>query len=466
MTQSQTTAPSLLGLEEDGRDLFGLAAHKLNTPLACIRGFVSTLLQRGEQLDTETVQQFLQLVLTQTDRLQGLVRDFLLLARVNGGIEALARPFRPRDVLLALVDDLSEEGVRVRFAGAADAELVGDAELVKLALRPLVENGLAYGPRLGMVTVTVAAGPERSRWEVHDGGSRLTNERINQLFRPFTRSDEPVERRRARADAGPLLRRGARRHRGGARRRAGHGLLDRGAGPRRRGGTGVSEASERDGNPTRVLVVDDHSVTRHGVVLLCTAAEGVEVIGEAADGNEAIERVGELLPDVVLMDVDMPRRDGISATKQIRQDHPNVGVVVLTVHEDQETIFEAIKAGASGYLPKSATLDDIRSAVKAVAAGGSFLDPVQARKLLHQFNRYADETKAAADIYYLLTGREREILALLAEGLTSRQIASQLVISERTVNTHIGNIYRKLHVNNRVDAVREAMRIRLVEPPR
>ena len=151
---------------------------------------------------------------------------------------------------------------------------------------------------------------------------------------------------------------------------------------------------------------------------------------------------------------------------ELARDDPAVGVVVLTVHEDQETIFEAIKAGASGYLPKSATLDDIRSAVKAVAAGGSFLDPVQARKLLHQFNRYADETKAAADIYYLLTGREREILALLAEGLTSRQIASQLVISERTVNTHIGNIYRKLHVNNRVDAVREAMRIRLVEPPR
>jgi signal transduction histidine kinase len=205
MTQSQTTAPSLLGLEEDGRDLFGLAAHKLNTPLACIRGFVSTLLQRGEQLDTETVQQFLQLVLTQTDRLQGLVRDFLLLARVNGGIEALARPYRPRDVLLTLVDELSEEGVRVRFAGAVDAELVGDAELVKLALRPLVENGLAYGPRLGMVTVTVTATPERSRWEVHDGGSRLTNERISQLFRPFTRSDEPVERRGAGAGLGLTL---------------------------------------------------------------------------------------------------------------------------------------------------------------------------------------------------------------------------------------------------------------------
>jgi two-component system NarL family response regulator len=217
---------------------------------------------------------------------------------------------------------------------------------------------------------------------------------------------------------------------------------------------------------TRVMVVDDHAVTRHGVVLLCNAAEGIEVVGEASDGQEAIERITKIMPDVVLMDVDMPRRDGISATREIRQLHPSIGVVVLTVHEDQETIFDAIKAGASGYLPKSSSLDEISRAIKAVAAGGSFLDPVQARKLLHQFNRYADETKAAADIYYLLTGREREILALLAEGLTSRQIASQLVISERTVNTHIGNIYRKLHVNNRVDAVREAMRIRLVEPPR
>ena len=209
MTQSQTTAPSLFGLEEDGRDLFGLAAHKLNTPLACIRGFVSTLLQRGEQLDTDTVQQFLSLVLTQTDRLQGLVRDFLLLARVNGGIEALARPFRPRDVLLNLVDDLGTEGitegVRVRFAGDVDSEAIGDAELVKLALRPLVENGLTYGPRLGMVTVTVIAGPEHTNWEVHDGGSRLTNERISQLFRPFTRSDEPVERRGSGAGLGLTL---------------------------------------------------------------------------------------------------------------------------------------------------------------------------------------------------------------------------------------------------------------------
>ena len=204
MTQSPM-APSLLGLEEDGRDLFGLAAHKLNTPLACIRGFVSTLLQRGDQLDQETVQQFLQLVLTQVDRLQGLVRDFLLLARVSGGIEALRRPFRPRDVLLTLIDDLGTEGVRVQPAGDVDVELIGDAELVRMALRPLVENGLAYGPRLGMVTVTVTIVPDGSRWEVHDTGTRLSNEAISNLFRPFIRSDEPIERRGSGAGLGLTL---------------------------------------------------------------------------------------------------------------------------------------------------------------------------------------------------------------------------------------------------------------------
>lgn len=205
MTQSHTTAPSLLGLEEDGRDLFGLAAHKLNTPLACIRGFVQTLLQRGDQLDSETIQQFHQLVLTQVDRLQGLVRDFLLLARVSGGIEALTRPFQPNEVLLNLIDDLGTEGVRVESGGDVETEIMGDAELVRMALRPLVENGLVYGPRLGMVTVTVTASGERSRWEVHDAGRRLSSEAMSNLFRPFIRSDEPIERRGSGAGLGLTL---------------------------------------------------------------------------------------------------------------------------------------------------------------------------------------------------------------------------------------------------------------------
>src|SRR6266540_1024911 len=145
MTQSQTTAPSLLGLEEDGRDLFGLAAHKLNTPLACIRGFVQTLLQRGDQLDSETIQQFHQLVLTQVDRLQGLVRDFLLLARVSGGIEALTRPFQPNEVLLNLIDDLGTEGVRVESAGDMETEIVGDAGLARMRAYAEVLGGTVGG---------------------------------------------------------------------------------------------------------------------------------------------------------------------------------------------------------------------------------------------------------------------------------------------------------------------------------
>ncbi len=205
MTQRQATAPTLLGLEDDGRDLFGLAAHKLNTPLACIRGFVSTLLQRGDQLDPETVQQFLQLVLTQTDRLHGLVRDFLLLARLNGGVVPLDRPFRPRDLLVAMIDHLGSQGARVQPAGDVDAEVVGDAELVRHALRPLVENALLYGPRLGMVTVRVTASPSSMLWEVRDGGSRLSSDALSELFRPFTRSDRPIERRGSGAGLGLTL---------------------------------------------------------------------------------------------------------------------------------------------------------------------------------------------------------------------------------------------------------------------
>jgi two-component system, OmpR family, sensor histidine kinase KdpD len=203
--QTQTTAPSLLGLEEDGRDLFGLASHKLNTPLACIRGFVSTLLQRGNDLDRETSQECLQLVLTQADRLQGLVRDFLLLARVNGGVAVRARPYRPRDLLLNLIDELGTEGVRVQPAGDVDTEVVGDTELVGIALRPLVENGLMYGLRLGTVTVTVTGDAGVTRWEVHDGGSRLTSAALEQVFKPFERSDEPAERRGSGAGLGLTL---------------------------------------------------------------------------------------------------------------------------------------------------------------------------------------------------------------------------------------------------------------------
>ncbi|MEX2554383.1 MAG: response regulator transcription factor [Actinomycetota bacterium] len=223
---------------------------------------------------------------------------------------------------------------------------------------------------------------------------------------------------------------------------------------------------EADG-PIGILVVDDHAISRSGVVQLCSLIPGAQVIGEASTGEDALELARLHAPEVVLMDVEMPgTMDGIEATRQIKAEQPNTAVIILTVHEDREVIFEAIKAGASGYLPKSAPLDRIQHAVKVVSQGGSFLEAGLARKVLDQFTRYAEEARAAADVYYLLTPREREVLIELSNGSSARQISSKLGISERTVNTHIGNTYRKLQVNNRVEAVHEAIRIRLIEPPR
>jgi two-component system, OmpR family, sensor histidine kinase BaeS len=197
--------PSLLGLEDDGRDLFGLAAHKLNTPIACLRGFVTTLLQRGDQLDAETVKQFHNVMLQQVDRLQGMVHNFLALARVQGGVEALAQPVRPRDLLVELLDDVGPEAGRVKGAGDLDVKVATDGELLRSALRPLVENALTYGPRRKPVTVTVSITGDRQRWEVRDAGSRLSQEELLQLFRPFTRANPAVERRGAGAGLGLSL---------------------------------------------------------------------------------------------------------------------------------------------------------------------------------------------------------------------------------------------------------------------
>ena len=222
-----------------------------------------------------------------------------------------------------------------------------------------------------------------------------------------------------------------------------------------------------DDGPIRILVVDDHAVSRSGVVQLCALIPGAQVLAEASTGDEALELARLHAPEVVLMDVDMPGSlDGIEATRRIKAELPNTAVVILTVHEDREVIFEAIKAGASGYLPKSSPLDRIQHAVKVVSQGGSFLEAAMARKVLDQFTKYAEEARAAADVFYLLTPREREVLVELSNGRSARQIATKLGISERTVNTHIGNTYRKLQVNNRVEAVHEAIRIRLIEPPR
>jgi DNA-binding NarL/FixJ family response regulator len=209
----------------------------------------------------------------------------------------------------------------------------------------------------------------------------------------------------------------------------------------------------------KVLLVDDHDLLRRGIKTMLET-EGVDVVGEASDGTKVLEMVEELLPDVVLIDVIMPNKDGIEATREIKDSFPNVGVVVLSGHDDQQFVFDALKAGASGYLLKTAELDEVVHTVRAVAAGEGRLDPALASRVLTEFQSYQKED--VADVYQPLTPREREILQLMSEGLPNKTIANRLSISERTVTTHVSNIYSKLHVNNRVSAIQEAMRRRIL----
>ncbi len=193
--------------------------------------------------------------------------------------------------------------------------------------------------------------------------------------------------------------------------------------------------------------------------------ESITVVGEAADGAQIVQLVEEIMPDVVLIDVVMPNKGGIEATTEIKDAFPHIGVVVLSGHDDQQYVFDAIKAGASGYLLKTAEIEEVIATVEAAAAGGSKLDPDLAMRVLSEFQKYQKEESSG--VFQPLTPREREILQLMSEGLPNKTIASRSGISERTVTTHVANIYSKLHVNNRVSAIQEALRRRIlsVNPP-
>jgi DNA-binding NarL/FixJ family response regulator len=211
----------------------------------------------------------------------------------------------------------------------------------------------------------------------------------------------------------------------------------------------------------RVALIDDHDLLRRGIKTMLEK-EGVEVVAEADDGTKAIDIVGDNLPDVVLIDVMMPSLDGIEATKRIKEEFPNVAVVVLSGYDEQQFVFDALKAGASGYLLKTAELDEVVSTVKAAAQGGGKLDPGIAARVLKEFQNYSKE-EIADGVFQPLTPREKTILQHMGEGLPNKAIAKRLSISERTVTTHIANIYSKLHVNNRVSAIQEAMRRRILD---
>jgi len=212
----------------------------------------------------------------------------------------------------------------------------------------------------------------------------------------------------------------------------------------------------------KVVIADDQRVVREGLGMLLSTMPGIEVVGAAADGQEAIALAAQLCPDVVLMDLRMPRLDGIDATRRIRADQPEVHVVVLTTYADDESIIDALRAGAIGYLTKDAGRDHLRGALEAAANGQAILDPaVQAR--LAEVAAGAARTGSATPFPDGLTGREAEVLRLIAIGLSNPEIASQLYVSEATVKTHVNRIFAKTGSRDRAQAIAYAHRHRLTE---
>jgi DNA-binding NarL/FixJ family response regulator len=209
---------------------------------------------------------------------------------------------------------------------------------------------------------------------------------------------------------------------------------------------------------TRVLIADDHGIVRGGLRLLLERQPGVEVVGEAADGAEAVERALALRPDVAILDVAMPRLTGLQAAREIKAQAPDIGVLVLSMHDDERYVFEALKAGASGYVLKREADQALVEAVDAVTRGEPFLTTAAAGTLVREW--MADETAGPREA---LSPREQEVVKLIAEAHTNREIGEVLHLSEKTVESHRANILRKLGMRDRVELVRYAIRRGLVE---
>jgi DNA-binding NarL/FixJ family response regulator len=202
---------------------------------------------------------------------------------------------------------------------------------------------------------------------------------------------------------------------------------------------------------TRVLIADDHGPFRAGLRALLESAGDLQVVGEAEDGEAAVGSVVAAQPDVVLMDVNMPGLDGVAATRRITDVAPHVAVLVLTMHDDDETVFAAVRAGARGYVLKGAGRAELLRAVRAVASGEAIFGPAVARRLVAFFDRPAPLPDPAA--FPELTDREREILDLVARGKSNAEITAELVLSPKTVRNHVSNVFAKLQVRDRAEAI-------------
>jgi DNA-binding NarL/FixJ family response regulator len=208
--------------------------------------------------------------------------------------------------------------------------------------------------------------------------------------------------------------------------------------------------------PIRIVIADDQRVVREGLAMLVGLIDGIEIVGTAADGLEAVEFARSEQPDVVLMDLRMPNLDGAEATKAIRADLPATQVLVLTTYADDDSLFPALQAGARGYLTKDATAEEIERAIRALAAGSTHLDPAVQQRLIAAVVEPRGTDTAPAQLPDDLTPREAETLKLIAAGLSNAEIAATLVVSDATVKTHINRVFRKTGVRDRAQAVRYA----------
>jgi len=207
----------------------------------------------------------------------------------------------------------------------------------------------------------------------------------------------------------------------------------------------------------KILIADDHKILRQGIITLLDSQPDLEIVGEAHDGKETVEKARQLKPDVVLMDIGMPNLNGLEATRQIKKHNPGTKVLILTIHKNEEYIFQSLQAGASGYLLKDTAVEDLISAIHSVSKDDSFLSPGISKTVIDAFLRKSARERVPT-AFDTLTPREREILQLIAEGHSNPEIAKRLYISKKTVEAHRSHIMEKLDIHDVVDLVKYAIR--------
>ncbi len=227
---------------------------------------------------------------------------------------------------------------------------------------------------------------------------------------------------------------------------------------------GVGADPENDVEPVRVVVADDQELFRRGLTMLLGVEPGIDVVGDAGDGVTATELAESLMPDVILLDVRMPKRSGLEACVRIKEQVPATRIIMLTVSDEENDLYEAVKSGASGYLLKDSSIDEVAQAVRVVADGQSLISPSMAVKLIAEFKQMSRPDRDRIPTPRL-TDRELEVLRLVATGVNNREVAKRLFISENTVKNHVRNILEKLQLHSRMEAVMYAVREKLLDIP-